>query len=460
MTYTILVVIVLIVVSGFIAYWGDILGRRMGKKRLTLFNLRPRHTAIVVTTITGMLISALVLLAAVSFNAEFRKGFFQYGQILKSRRLLARENGQLAIRGKQLRIEVARQRNELADARKDAALAKAQRDKARSYVTRLQREIARRQEELVELSKRADAALDELNQRRGEVKLAQAELRIAQESLTRAKEQVDETKFNLSVAQTRLDATQAELTDTEATGGVAAEYVIRLRTSELAFRQGDEIVRGIVNPVQSRFEKRTAFFNLLKLLDLAGKKAMEGGAKVGENGRAVNVIYRQTTGGEGVLLVGDEGKYIDNAVEKIASSDSEVLVQIVCGMSALPNAQVPVEIRLYLNQLVYKKGDKIAETKIDGSRSEGYVLLVLNSFLQSDVAKVAARAGVVPVSGQEARFALGDNREAQADELLRLVAEIKSMNAVANVSVYATADVSAADSLNMGNIRLAVAKGK
>jgi uncharacterized protein YhaN len=464
MTYTILVVIVLILVSGFIAYWGDILGRRMGKKRLTLFNLRPRHTAIVVTTITGMLISALVLLAAVSFNAEFRKGFFQYGQILKSRRTLAAENGQLALRSKQLRIEVAKQRKELLSTRNDAERAKAQRDNARSYVTRLQREIARRQKELVELSKRADAVQDELDQRKGEVKLVLAELRVAQEALARAQEDVKATQDKLEVAKTQLDLTKSQLQATEAALSAydkdstkALDYLVKLRTSEITFHQGDEIVRGSIDPTRSKYEITR---DLERMLDLAGKKVIQGGAKVGENGRAVNVIYRQIEGDENVLLMGNEEKYINLAVGKIMSSDSEVLVQIVCGMSSLTDAQVPVAIRLYLNRLVYANGDKIAQTTIDGSRSEGSILLALNSFLQSDVAKTAAQAGVVPVTGQDPRDALGDNREAQADELLGLMSEIKSVNAAANLSVYATANIRAAESLNTTNIRFAVAKAK
>ena len=66
MRYSIFFAIVLVLVSGFIAYFGDLLGRRMGKKRLTLFGLRPRHTAIGVTTITGMIIAALALITLIS----------------------------------------------------------------------------------------------------------------------------------------------------------------------------------------------------------------------------------------------------------------------------------------------------------------------------------------------------------------------------------------------------------
>jgi len=59
----------LVILSGVIAYIGDILGKKIGKKRLTLFNLRPRQTAAVVTIATGILITiTTVILMALLFD--------------------------------------------------------------------------------------------------------------------------------------------------------------------------------------------------------------------------------------------------------------------------------------------------------------------------------------------------------------------------------------------------------
>jgi len=43
--YGVTLILVLAVVGGVIAVIGDRLGTRIGKKKLTLFGLRPRHTA-------------------------------------------------------------------------------------------------------------------------------------------------------------------------------------------------------------------------------------------------------------------------------------------------------------------------------------------------------------------------------------------------------------------------------
>ncbi len=59
MGYTLILAI--LVLGGLIATVGDRLGSRIGKARLSIFKLRPRTTATVVTIVTGALISASTL---------------------------------------------------------------------------------------------------------------------------------------------------------------------------------------------------------------------------------------------------------------------------------------------------------------------------------------------------------------------------------------------------------------
>ena len=70
--YGVTLILVLAVVGGVIAFIGDRLGTRIGKKKLTLFGLRPRHTAVVVTIFTGVCITTVTfgILAAASENVR------------------------------------------------------------------------------------------------------------------------------------------------------------------------------------------------------------------------------------------------------------------------------------------------------------------------------------------------------------------------------------------------------
>lgn len=458
MTYTILFVIALICVSGFVAYFGDLLGRKMGKKRLTLFNMRPRYTAIVVTTITGMLISALALTTLISVNSQFRRVFFRGEQIIKQNNQLLRSNQGLIRLGQRLKAEIVRQKQDLSVALRDAKLAKRQRDVAKSVVTRLQQQIAVRQKELADLRMRKDIAENELKQKRGELGLMQAQLDKKQDQLRLAQVQVAQAEQQLGAVEAKLKDTQDQLKVITNEGVTAVDLALDLRFKDIAFRQGDELARGIVNPALTNTELR---HEIHTLLDKASDRAVEGGAKVGANGRAVNLRYQKFTQKTEALFIGyNEAANVENAANKIASANTDVLVQVVCGSNTLHNEQVPVEVRLYLNDKIFAAGDQIASVKIDGRQSEGYILLALNNFLQTEAAKAAMQAGVVPVAGQDPRTALGANRQAQADEMLDLVTKIKAMNATASVSVYATTDIRAADTLNMGNMRFSLEKAR
>ncbi|MBN3032887.1 MAG: DUF3084 domain-containing protein [Candidatus Saganbacteria bacterium] len=70
--FAVQLVLVLLVIGGAIAYIGNYVGKYIGKRRLTVFHLRPRHTAMTITVISGILIafSTMLILLAVSQDAR------------------------------------------------------------------------------------------------------------------------------------------------------------------------------------------------------------------------------------------------------------------------------------------------------------------------------------------------------------------------------------------------------
>lgn len=63
MFWTILALVLLMVLGGFIAYYGDLTGRRWGKKRVSWFGMRPKHTAILITSLTGAFITIVSIVS-------------------------------------------------------------------------------------------------------------------------------------------------------------------------------------------------------------------------------------------------------------------------------------------------------------------------------------------------------------------------------------------------------------
>ena len=52
----------LIVVSALVSWAGDVIGMRLGKKRITFLNLRPKYTSRIISVGTGVGISVVPLL--------------------------------------------------------------------------------------------------------------------------------------------------------------------------------------------------------------------------------------------------------------------------------------------------------------------------------------------------------------------------------------------------------------
>ncbi len=76
-----LLIIVLLLLGGILSTLGDLLGSRIGKARLSVFKLRPRRTAILITIFTGSLISAISLSLMLVVSRELRVGLFELDDI-------------------------------------------------------------------------------------------------------------------------------------------------------------------------------------------------------------------------------------------------------------------------------------------------------------------------------------------------------------------------------------------
>ena len=430
MRYSILFVVVLILLSGFVAYFGDLLGRKMGKRRLTLFHMRPRYTAILFTVITGMVIAAIALGALVSANKQFRKVLIEGDAILsqnsslkKTNRDLDRQNTELTDKGKALAVEAEQKVKEAETARKDAAKFLKARNEAQLTVRKLEADIAIRKTELENLKKSSQVTKAKLNE---------------------LVAQLDRIRKALGVAQSNYDQ--------------SALVSMDLRSEVLISRNGDEIIRGIVRTNQSSVAIRS---DLRTLLQVASDRALKMGATKGPNSRAVSVIFRRKLNENGVfILERNEALYIKQAADAIlkAGPHDQVLVQVICARNTLRNEWIPVELKLYPNDVIFRQNQRISDGRIDGRQSEGRILMDLIAFLQSAVGRTALQAGIVPVSGSPSRTGSEPNPLGQVEALMSTTDKIKSINSAVSITVYAGRDIRAEGPLNMDNMKVDVRK--
>ena len=172
-----LLILALLALGGVLSTLGDRLGSRVGKARLSLFQMRPRRTAVVITVLTGSLISAVSLGLMLLVSERLRTGLFELDQLeerlANGRSQLATSQRQLATSQAELnRAELgqreAQKRFEQAQARasqlrRELAPLLAQRNQLEAERSRLSREVQGRDAEI----------------RRTEAELAQVRRRIA-----------------------------------------------------------------------------------------------------------------------------------------------------------------------------------------------------------------------------------------------------------------------------------------
>ncbi len=77
----ILVVLLIVLVAGLIAYIGDRVGHQVGRKRLTLFGLRPKYTSTIVAVGTGMMIALAVTSTTLLASGYAKQAFFHLSEI-------------------------------------------------------------------------------------------------------------------------------------------------------------------------------------------------------------------------------------------------------------------------------------------------------------------------------------------------------------------------------------------
>lgn len=145
----------LLVVSAVVSFIGDIVGMRIGKKRISLFGLRPRYTSSLVTVVTGILIMLFTLGALAMTSDTVRTAIFSMkivqsqirdltSQLQKTRDELASMEEQLAESQASLiekQTQLSNVQVELEKARKERELAQRQLEELESERISLNQQI-------------------------------------------------------------------------------------------------------------------------------------------------------------------------------------------------------------------------------------------------------------------------------------------------------------------------------
>ena len=84
-------IIIMAVVGGFIAYLADKMGSKIGKKKMSIFGLRPKHTSILLTVTSGTIIAVLTIGVVAVSSQSARTALFGMEKLQRELKLLNAE---------------------------------------------------------------------------------------------------------------------------------------------------------------------------------------------------------------------------------------------------------------------------------------------------------------------------------------------------------------------------------
>ena len=295
--YGITLILVLAVVGGVIAFIGDRLGTRIGKKKLSIFGLRPRHTAVIVTIFTGICITTVTfgIMAAVSENV--RTALFGMDR---------------------LNALIADTRAALDFTSGELERAKNEQEQASGELKKSEEEIARLEAE-------------------------QGGLRAESDRLSAGNRALMMEKEGLISLNGRLSGENETLQTDIQTLGVRAnelrENILNLREGNIVYQAGEIIASGTIPAGLSHEEIERGLAGIAQL----GTRNIS--TRLGENHTDQDIwIY---------------GPEYDAAVHAIEQSSVDMIVRIVAAGNLVRGDEIRASIELYPNRVIYHDGELI-----------------------------------------------------------------------------------------------------
>ena len=382
--YGIGLIVVLIITGGVIAIIGDVLGYKMGKKRLSLFGLRPKHTSQVFTVLSGVAITALSLLVMSISSENVRTALFGLDQLNRE------------VESKQELIKSL-----------EVDLDKAKEDKAAADNSLV---------EIKAILEGLDAEKQELESEKNELEAGNRELLARYGLLLSENNQLLLSSQALKEGNEKLSLENEELTK-EKEG--LTEGIKIIREGDIAFRAGEILVDGVVSGKLSRAKAR-------KDLDTIIAAATERAAFILNQRIDVNVTA------EDIKIWINPDEYVET-LDKLQKSADETVIRLAAAGNILRNEPISLRIATYPNFIVFTEGEEILKDEIHLTGTTQRIEEVLIAFMNK-VNEKAIERGILtdPLSG-----AVG---VIDGDKVYQAILELEKRRGKCYLAAYAKVD--------------------
>lgn len=494
-----IVILIFCIAGALIAWLADNVGRMIGKKRHTLWKLRPRHTATLFIVTAGFLIPLLTVIALASSSRDLR-------EILKKGTELVQENNQrkqelaatvtklnssnnkikdknTEIKGlteKQVKLntdlgyaderlktsqgkvqtmtqragllngQISNLRNVLGSTRGKISaiqnqLVQKRQDldqKSKNFQT-LQNDLRDAYTKYDELTKEIDSKEKGIKELQEQIKKAQidfgnvnGELENANKLSKEQREQIASLSNEISTKQHDLENINTQVQQLQAAAVQLSQNSAISRTQNVVFHINDEVARMEVPGALSYGEAGRL---IERAIGQARQNAKEAGA--GKFLQYDFADFRDRADESGTKITAESQK--SELKESLVRQSEPQLLILSSVWNTFNGESVPLRYQLVPNRVVFLPGDIISETKVDGTDRQEDIADALTKWLVTQLPIACRKAGIYPSIGQPQAFGAISQKQ-----VISLASDVKRNDRKLRVQMIAKSTIRASGPLS------------
>ncbi len=376
----IFIFLILIIMGGLIAFLGDRIGSKVGKKRLTLFGLRPKYTSIIVTIISGVMISFTTIAVLAVVNENVRVALFGLSKLQDEMKDL---NQQIHTKNLELekgKLQLEARNKEYEDVTQKSAETSKQLEQVESQRLYMESELATVQNAYDEAKAGVEKSAEDI----AELEKIREELTGNIDVLNQEKQQLIKNIYALREGQVVFQA-----------GQVLTSVVVDEAMSE---EQADNVLKSVLSDINGMLKER------LNITD------------------------------DNINMVRMSQKDFDEALAEVVNGKNKKLVRVVAAQNLILGEQLVVDFDIHDNLLLFRKGDIIFRGNLDKYKEiKNYEMQVLR-FLR-DLNLYAQSKGVLPdpITGKVGVL--------DGQELVAVIQKVKECNGDCDLIIKAARDI-------------------
>ena len=331
------ILIIIILMGGCIAFLGDKIGTKVGKRRMSLFGLRPKYTSIIVTIITGFLISGATLGVLSIASNNVRTALFGMDKLKAQMAQLSADIDQKTKALQQSNDELNQKNKQLQKVQSDVQATEQELEETRSALASMGDQLVSIQDAYAEAEHKLVASNAEVGR-------------------------LEDVRTQLESHVQDLQITTKELED----------GINHVREGNVVFRNGEVLSQAVIRPGLGKVESMAALTSFLK----------------DTNRLILNRFQMEEE--KTVIYVSRDN--LNEVAKVVASTDKPLMIRVTASANIIYGEPALAEIHAYPHDMIFRKDAVLWSSLINGGNSAQDQVL---AFLK-EVNVEAKKHGILP----------------------------------------------------------------